>query len=157
MSRRFSSPRLLAVALMGAGLAGCTTPRLQPTPSLAIAEARANAVLKKPANCPALDAPARVGFGFAVSDLDELSGLELNSLTGALLCRAPTPVLIVGEADGHGTPGERETLARKRAEAVRGDLVRRGVAAGRLQMQVQGDAPASDATRLVVLAEGRRW
>jgi len=34
---------------------------------------------------------------------------------------------------------------------------RRGVAADRLQTQAEGDAPAGDDNRLVILAEGRRW
>jgi outer membrane protein OmpA-like peptidoglycan-associated protein len=147
----FFSASLAAAAL----LAGCTTPRVSPAESRAVAEARTHRPAA--AGCPALASPVSVGFAFGEGVLSELASPALASIASQLACHPDAAVLVVGLADGHGTAAEQHELAQTRTMAVAKDLQTRGVAAGRVQTQVEGAAPAGDAGRLVVLAEGRRW
>jgi outer membrane protein OmpA-like peptidoglycan-associated protein len=146
-----------AAALIAFGLAGCVTHHVTPTPSRAVAEALAHRNATQAAVCPALSSPQFVGFPFGESTLVELTTPVLLGIGQQLACHPQVSALIVSQADGHGTDAEQRQLAQARAEAVAQDLRRRGVPAARVQIQVQGTAPAGDERHLIVLAEGRRW
>jgi len=153
-------PGAAALALvlgLGLGLGGCVTHRSEPVASRAVLEARAHRGAPTPATCGALASPVSVGFAFGEPSLNEYAVPALESAGQQLACHPEVGVLVVGQSDGHGTVADQKTLAQARAEAVAKDLRARGVAAGRIQVQVEGAAPAGDARRLVVLAEGRRW
>jgi len=158
--QRSSTPSARAAAaasLIAFGLAGCVTHHVTPTPSRAVAEALAHRNATRTATCPALSSPQSVGFPFGDATVVEQATPVLASLGQQLACHPQVGAVIVGQADGHGSDAEQRQLAQARAEAVAQDLRRRGVAATRLQVQVQGTAPAGDAAHLIVLAEGRRW
>ena len=148
------SPSLVAVAL---ALSGCMTERSNPAESRAVVEARAHRDAGRDAACGPLASPVSIGFAFGEPALSELAKPALETASRQLACHSDAAALVVGQADGHGTAAEQHQLAQARAEAVAGDLRARGVAAARLQTQVEGSAPAGDDKRLVVLAEGRRW
>jgi outer membrane protein OmpA-like peptidoglycan-associated protein len=150
------STRLGALAL-ALGLAGCLTPTSKPAVSRAVLDARAHRNVDAVSACAALASPVSVGFAFAEQALNELATPALEGARQQLACHPDAAVLVVGQADLHGTAAEQHALAQARAEAVAQDLRARGVAAGRIQVQVEGAAPAGDARRLIVLAEGRRW
>jgi outer membrane protein OmpA-like peptidoglycan-associated protein len=147
----------LAAAALALGLAGCVTHASKPVLSRAVLDARAHRDVDRTAVCGALTSPVSVGFAFGEPALSELAIPALEGAGQQLACHPEAAVLVVGQADGHGTPAEQHQLAQARTEAVAQDLRARGVAAGRIQTQVEGDLPAGDARRLVVLAEGRRW
>jgi outer membrane protein OmpA-like peptidoglycan-associated protein len=147
----------LVPALAAAGLAACTTPRVKPTLSQAVVDARAHRNTTAQATCGPLASPVSVGFAFAEAQINELAIPALQDAGQQLACHPQVSALIVGQADNHGTPQEQAALATARAQAVAQDLQGRGVAVARLQTQAQGAAPAADEGHLVILAEGRRW
>ena len=151
--------RLLPILALAAasGLSGCVTHRASPMLSRAVIDARAHRDVDKAAVCGPLSSPASVGFAFGEGQLNELATPALNEAGQELACHPEAVALVIGQADGHGTDAEQRQLAQARAGAVAQDLRARGVAAARIQTQVQGAAPAGDPRRLVVLAEGRRW
>jgi outer membrane protein OmpA-like peptidoglycan-associated protein len=73
-----------------------------------------------------------VGFAAGSTNLTKESTPALERLLTALLADPRTEVEIVGHTDGSGDPGVNRRISRSRAEAVKGWLVRRGVAADRL-------------------------
>jgi outer membrane protein OmpA-like peptidoglycan-associated protein len=146
----------LALAAAG-GLAGCVTHTAQPMLSRAVVDARAHRDVDKVATCGPLTSPVSVGFAFGENHLNDLAAPALGQAGQDLACHPEAAALVVGQADGHGTQAEQHQLAQDRVDAVVKDLETRGVAPARLQTQVEGKAPAGDARRLVVLAEGRRW
>lgn len=155
---RLAARLALGIALGAAlGLAGCLTPRVKPAPSKAVAEARAHRATPAPVVCPEPASPLSVGFGFGDAALGELTAQAMDQAGRTLACHPQLTALIVGQADGHGTEADRKALAQGRARAVAQALESRGVAAARLSVQVEGTAPAGDAGRMVILAEGRRW
>lgn len=139
------------------GLSGCLTPRVKPTPSAAVLEARQHRDAKAPPPCPALDGPISVGFGFGEAAIGELALPAVVQAAQLMTCHPGISALIVGQADVHGTEAEQRKLSEARANAVAAALRERGVAPGRIATQIQGTTPPGDATHLVVLAEGRRW
>jgi outer membrane protein OmpA-like peptidoglycan-associated protein len=147
---------LLALAA-ASGLAGCVTHSAQPMLSRAVVDARAHRDVDKAATCGPLSSPVSVGFAFGENQLNDLAAPALNEASADLACHPEAVALVVGFADGHGAEAEQHQLAQVRLDAVVKDLQRRGVAAARIQTQVEGKAPAGDARRLVILAEGRRW
>jgi outer membrane protein OmpA-like peptidoglycan-associated protein len=148
------SALLLAAAL---GLSGCLTTEAKPKPSQAVLDARAHKDVDAVAKCGDLVSPISVGFGFGEGSLSELAAPNVDQARQALACHPDANVVIVGQADGHGTEQEQTQLAHNRAEVVAEALRSRGVSAGRLKTQTQGTAPSGDAQHLVILAEGRRW
>lgn len=155
VSTRSSVPGLAAV-LLAAGLTACTTPHAKPTLSAAVVDARAHRDIA-PETCNPLASPLSVAFPFGESQVNELTAPALESAGKLLACHPQAGAIVVGQADGHGTAQDQHALANARVQAVVQELQRRGVAAGRLQTQVEGAAPTGDDNRLVVLAEGRRW
>lgn len=149
----------LVIVVSGAlAASACFSTRVQPQPSKAVIEARARGHAGQAASaCPDLASPVSVGFAFGEGALSDLDAPALGDLAAALACHPGMGALIVGQADGHGTPADQAKLAAARAQAVADDLKKRGVAPDRLATQAQGTAPAGDARRQVVLAEGRRW
>jgi len=157
-SRRFGALLTPALALiLGAGLAGCVTHRVQPTLSKAVVEARKHKDVEATTACPDLAAPISVGFAFGESGLSELATPALEQVTKELACHPGEPALIAGQADNHGTDAEQRQLAQARVTAVMDYLRAHNVAPARLQTQVMGTPPGLDPQRIVVLAEGRRW
>jgi outer membrane protein OmpA-like peptidoglycan-associated protein len=73
-----------------------------------------------------------VGFAAGSTNLTKESTPALERLLVALLADPRAQVEIVGHTDGSGDPGVNRRISRSRAEAVKGWLVRRGVAADRL-------------------------
>jgi outer membrane protein OmpA-like peptidoglycan-associated protein len=146
-----------AAALLALGLAACTTPTVKPTLSEAVADARAHRNATADAGCAPIAAPVSVGFGFGESQVSELAAPALDSAGQLLTCHPQARAVVVGQADGHGTAQEQRALAAARVQAVTQELQRRGVAADRVQTQSEGAAPTGDDSRLVILAEGRRW
>jgi outer membrane protein OmpA-like peptidoglycan-associated protein len=152
------SSSLAAVALgLALGLCGCVTQASKPVLSRAVVDARAHRDVDRAATCGPLSSPVSIGFAFGEPALSELAIPALEGAGQQLACHPEAAVLVVGQADGHGTAAEQHQLAQVRAGAVAQDLRGRGVAAGRIQTQVEGDPPTGDARRLVVMAEGRRW
>ena len=147
----------LVAVLLAAGLCACTTPHVKPTLSAAVVDARAHRNAAAGVTCNPLTSPLSIGFGFGESTLTELAAPALDDAGRLLTCHPQAGALVVGQADGHGTTQDQHALAAARIQAVVQELQRRGVAAGRLQTQAEGAAPAGDDTRLVILAEGRRW
>jgi outer membrane protein OmpA-like peptidoglycan-associated protein len=156
-SRQLPFRILPVLALVAAGLGGCITHTAKPMLSRAVVDARAHRDVNKAATCGPLSSPVSVGFAFGEGQLNDLAAPALNEAGQGLACHPGAVVLVVGQADGHGTDAEQRQLAQARVSAVVKDLQARGVPAGRIQTQIQGTAPAGDARRLVVLAEGRRW
>jgi outer membrane protein OmpA-like peptidoglycan-associated protein len=156
-----SPTRLLTLglipALAAAGLAACTTPRVKPTLSQAVVDARAHRNTTAQAVCNPLASPLSVGFAFGESQINELAIPALQDAGQQLTCHPQANALIVGQSDSHGTPQQQAALATARAQAVAQELQGRGVVAARLQTQAEGAAPAGDDGHLVILAEGRRW
>lgn len=144
-------------AVLSAGVAGCTTPHVKPTPSQAVADAHAHRNAAAEATCAPLASPLSVGFGFGESQVSEVAAPALDDAGRLLSCHPQASAIVVGQADGHGTPQDQKTLAAARVQAVVQELQRRGVPANRVQTQAEGTAPTGDDTRLVILAEGRRW
>jgi outer membrane protein OmpA-like peptidoglycan-associated protein len=158
MSMRSLAPALAPALIAAAGLAACAaTPTEHPTLSQAVAEARGHRNATAQAVCGPLASPVSVAFAFGQSKLTELTAPALETAGQQLACHPEASVLVVGQADVHGTAEEQAALARARAQVVADDLKRRGAAPARLQTQTQGKAPAGDDSHLVVLAEGRRW
>jgi outer membrane protein OmpA-like peptidoglycan-associated protein len=149
--------RLSTALIAAAALAACTTPRSQPAPSKAVADARAHRDVAPDAGCPTLVSPASVGFAFNESTIADIATPALESVTRMLACHPQATALIVGDADNHGTDAEQHKLAQARVQAVSGYLTAHGVAAARLGQQVGGKAPAGGGNQLIVMAEGRRW
>jgi len=158
MSPMRSLTSALAPALIAAaGLAACATPTEHPTLSQAVVEARGHRNATAQATCGPLASPVSVAFPFGQAKLNELTAPALDSAAQMLACHAQAAAVVVGQADVHGTAQEQAALATARAQVVADDLKRRGVAPARLQTQIQGAAPTGDDSRLVILAEGRRW
>lgn len=158
MTNALRAHRLATLLALGAAVAlsGCLTQRVKPTPSKAVADARAHRTAAPAPACPVLGDTASVGFGFGAATIGEVAQPELERVAQLLACHPQVSAVIVGQADGHGTDAEQKTLAQARAEAVAAGLRIRGVAAARLRL-VQGAAPPAAEGRLVVMAEGRRW
>lgn len=144
----FAVPLALAAA-------GCTT-KVKPVLSKAVAEARQHRDVAVAA-CPPVASPVSVGFGFGDASLNELAVPALEQAGQILACHPNVAAVVVGQADGHGTDQEQQALAAARAQIVIRELANRGAPRARITAQVQGTAPAGDASHLVVLAEGRRW
>jgi outer membrane protein OmpA-like peptidoglycan-associated protein len=147
----------ISLAALALALAGCVTHASRPDVSRAVLDARAHRNVEKVTACGALASPVAVGFAFAEPALSELATPALEAAGQQLACHPDAAVLVIGQADLHGTAAEQHALAQARAEAVAKDLRARGVAAARIQVQAEGNPPADDPRRLVVLAEGRRW
>jgi outer membrane protein OmpA-like peptidoglycan-associated protein len=155
-----SSSNLLrrAAVLAAAGLlSACVTHRVNPVQSRAVLDARAHKDVQTSAGCPDLASPLSVAFGFGEGSVSELNTPALEQAAQELACHPAAKALVVGSADNHGTDAEQRQLAQTRIKAVSDYLRAHGIAADRLQIQVQGKAPGGDAQRLVILAEGRRW
>lgn len=141
-------------------LAGCTTPRVEPQKSQAVAEARARQSAPEASACPQTPlnavAPVTVGFAFNDTELTEAMSQPLIDSARWIACHSATRVVIKPDADTHGTAAEQDTLARRRAERVRDYLTSHGVAADRIEILPRGQAaPTGDI--FLVSAEGRRW
>jgi peptidoglycan-associated lipoprotein len=156
------TPLVLIPALAAAtALAGCTTPRVHPTPSRAVMEARAHKDVEvAQANaCPDASVRPRVGFGFDDASLKDVAMEPLETAAAALACHPDLKAVVVGGADQHGTEADRRKLAQARAQAVIDFLHAKGIASERMTSQVALDdkPPAGDAGHMIVMAEGRRW
>jgi len=149
---RFSA--VLAAALTASA---CMTAHTQPTPSKAVAEARAHKDVTPEALCPALAPTASVGFPFEDAAIPDTAIPVLESLTRTLTCHPQVRAIVVGEADAHGTDEAQRKLSQDRIQAVIGYLSAHGVAAARFSQQVQGKAPTPGDQQMVIMAEGRRW
>jgi outer membrane protein OmpA-like peptidoglycan-associated protein len=152
-----AAPLLLAATL---ALSACVTHRVEPTLSRAVIDARARKDVPTAASvCGPLSSPASVGFGFGEAALSDLATPAVEQAAQQLACHPQIGAIVAGRGDGHGTAQEQLKLAGDRANAVAAALKARGVAAGRISLDISADAkpPAGDAAHLVVMAEGRRW
>lgn len=71
--------------------------------------------------------------------LSEKSNLELNKLLGLLKGNTSMNIEIVGHTDNTGNPAYNKTLSKQRAEAVKAWLIKRNIAASRLQTKGFGE------------------
>jgi outer membrane protein OmpA-like peptidoglycan-associated protein len=150
---------LLTLAAAGA-LGACTTPRVTPKLSQAVADARAHRDAPAVVACPQRPlseiSPVTIGFGFNAVDLTPAMAVVLDEPGRWLACRPGSLAVIQPDADGHGTVAEQDALAANRGATVRNDLIRRGVSPGAIRIMARNAAlPAGD--NLVIRAEGRRW
>jgi outer membrane protein OmpA-like peptidoglycan-associated protein len=150
---------LLAAAPLACicALAACTTPHSQPTPSKAVAEARAHKDVTPEATCPALEPTASIGFPFENATIPDTAMPALEQATRMLACHPQVRAVVVGEADSHGTDAEQKKLSQSRIDAVISYLTTHGIAATRLTQQLEGKAPTPGDQQVVIMAEGRRW
>jgi outer membrane protein OmpA-like peptidoglycan-associated protein len=152
----------LACALICAPvLAGCTTPRVQPEPSAAVLQARANAAAHKAAACTpgGLDAisPVDVGFGFDDAELSDPGQRRLAAAVAWLGCNPGVEVVILPDADNHGDAAHLADLAQKRALAVQARLRSLGATATVIRLLPRGAADPVTGPHLVINAQGRGW
>jgi outer membrane protein OmpA-like peptidoglycan-associated protein len=152
------TPLRLTAALAAALTASaCMTPRSHPTPSKAVAEARAHKDVTPEATCPDLTPTASVGFPFEDAAIPDTALPVLETLTRTLACHPQVRAVVVGEADAHGTEEAKKKLSQARIQAVIGYLTAHGIAAARFTQQVEGKAPTPGDQQMVIMAEGRRW
>ncbi|MFI4964541.1 MAG: OmpA family protein [Caulobacterales bacterium] len=160
MSIRSLFPALAAIGLCAATLSACLTPRVQPTPSKAVAEARAGAGARAAA-CPATDlasvSPVDVGFAFDDATVTEVGVRNLTAAAQWLACHAGVEVVITPDADNHGDAAHLNDLAQRRAQAVQAELRTLGATAAVIRLLPRGAADPVTAPHLVVNAQGRGW
>jgi outer membrane protein OmpA-like peptidoglycan-associated protein len=149
---RFSA--VLAAALTASA---CMTPHSTPTPSKAVAEARAHKDVTPEATCPPLEPSVSVGFPFEDPAIPDTAMPVLQTLAKTLACHTQVRAVVVGAADAHGTPEAQKKLAQARIQAVIGYLSAHGIAAARFTQQVEGKPPTPGDQQIVIMAEGRRW
>lgn len=151
---------LLSLTIAASGLAGCTTPSVEPTLSQAVVDARARRNAPAAPACPTdpvtAVSPVTVGFAFNDSELTQAMGRSLLPPARWLACHPNVPAVIRPDADGHGSPADQDTLAQKRAEAVRAYFVGQGVPAERIRILPRAGAEPTGEV-VLVRAEGRRW
>lgn len=144
--------------LVLAGLGGCVT-RVNPQPSAAIVEMRAQAASARTAKpvaqgCPAADAPVTdkvlIVFPFLEPTPDNATKSQLADLAILLHCPG-SHIALTGEADNHGTAAAQKALIAGRVAAVRDVLSAAGVT-GAQYVSTPGAAGT-----LTVLARGRDW
>lgn len=152
-----AKPAAPIVVLAALALAACTTPRSHPTPSKAVAEARAHKDVTAEAACPALAPTVSIGFPFEDASLPDTATPAIEGLTRMLACHPQVRAVVVGEADAHGTEEAQKKLSQARIQTVIGYLTAHGIAAGRFTQQVQGKPRTPGDQQMVVMAEGRRW
>lgn len=158
----FDASRLrLALALIGAAaISACTTPMAKPVLSQAVSDARAHRNVPVEGVCPETPltsvSPLFVGFPFGESKMDATLSQPVSEPARWIACHTTTPIAIKPDADSHGTDAEQDTLALRRAEAVRNYLVEHGVEAQRIRILRRNEA-APGGQVFVINAEGRRW
>lgn len=153
-------PRL-ALALIGAAaISACTTPVAKPVLSQAVADARAHKDVPPEGACPETPlnsvSPLFVGFPFGEYKMDATLSQPVTEPARWIACHTATPIVIKPDADTHGTDAEQDTLAQRRAEAVRNYLIAHGVAAQRIRILRRNEA-APTGQVFLINAEGRRW
>jgi len=151
----------LALALIGAvALAACTTPVAKPQLSQAVIDARAHRDVPPEGVCPETPlkdvSPLFVGFPFGEYKMDGALSVTVSEPARWIACHTATPIVIKPDADTHGTDAEQDTLAQRRAEAVRNYLIAHGVAAERIRILRRNEAAPTGQVFLIT-AEGRRW
>lgn len=150
----------LAAALLIASLAGCTTPRVKPTPSQAVLQARA-AHGAKPAACASggleTISPLEAEFPFDDATISEVGQKRLAAAAQWLGCNPGVEVVIKPDADNHGAPAHLNDLAQRRAQAVADDLRSLGAKAAVIHLLPRGGADPVTAPHLVINATGRGW
>ena len=158
ISRLF--PSAVATALVGATLSGCMTPHVQPAPSQAILQARAQHTVK-PAACAqgGLEAisPLEASFPFDDATLSELGQQRLAAAVRWLGCNPGVEVVIRPDADNHGEPAHLNDLAQRRAKAVADQLRTLGASEAVLRLLPRGGGDPVTAPHLLINATGRGW
>ena len=79
-----------------------------------------------------------VRFASGSAEIDPESAIVLDVAAGEILARTAVRIRIEGFTDASGSAEENAALSRRRAEAVRRFLVRKGVAAERLETSARG-------------------
>jgi outer membrane protein OmpA-like peptidoglycan-associated protein len=79
-----------------------------------------------------------ITFAAGSSEIDAGSAVALDVAAGEILERTGIRIRIEGHSDAGGSPEANEALSLRRAEAVRGYLVRKGVAPQRLETLARG-------------------
>ncbi len=159
MFRRAFAPAL-AVLLLSASLAGCTTQRLAPPPSQAVLQARQARTAKAPACTPgglATISPVELGFGFDQATISELGQQRLAAAARWLACNPGVEVVILPDADHHGDETHLTELASNRAKAAQDQLRALGATAPTIRILSRGAADPVTAPHLVINATGRGW
>jgi outer membrane protein OmpA-like peptidoglycan-associated protein len=80
-----------------------------------------------------------VYFAAKRSDLTPAGRRELDGLAPQLAASGRARIVVEGHADGRGDARSNETLAERRAVAIRQHLVARGIDAGRIEVVAYGD------------------
>lgn len=150
---------LAAGLACAAALSGCLTPRVKPTPSAAVIQARAAEGSK--ANACALGdlasvSPINVAFGFGETKLDNLALRRVAKAADWLKCNAGVEVVILPAADAHGTAAQQQDLASVRAKAVVDQLRALG-AQPVIRILAAGKPDPVTTPHLVIEAQGRGW
>jgi outer membrane protein OmpA-like peptidoglycan-associated protein len=79
------------------------------------------------------------GFAFGRAKLPPKAKPAIDALANTLKENPGRPVVIAGHTDSVGSPEYNHALAMKRAEAVRAELVRRGVESSRITLRSEGE------------------
>ncbi|WP_372785780.1 OmpA family protein [Phenylobacterium sp.] len=155
-----SAPALAAGLICVLALAGCTTPRMKPSPSPAVLETRAR-IGAKPAVCSggplASVSPIDVGFGFDETEIGDAARQNLVKAAAWLTCNPGVEVVILPKGDNHGTPAHRQELAEGRAKAVVDQLRALGATQAVIRSLAAGAVDPVTAPHLVISARGRGW
>ncbi len=86
--------------------------------------------------------PDRVHFAFNSSKLSRSTRAVLTRVAQALAANPSVRLTLVGQADAKGTPAANQLIAKKRAEAVKAQLLLMGVEASRIQLTARGAVAA---------------
>ncbi len=140
-------------------LSGCLTPRLKPTPSRAVVEAR-SAAGRKPAAC-GIDklediSPTVATFGFDLAVISQTGRQRLVRAAAWLKCNPGVEAVILPGAQNRGKPEHEKDLAAQRGQAVQAEL--RALGAGNvLRLMAPGATDPVQAPHLVIQAADRGW
>jgi hypothetical protein len=84
-------------------------------------------------------------FDTASTDLRPASNTQLNQVAGTLAANRDAHVNVTGYTDNVGNADSNTSLSQQRADAVKADLVRRGIAEDRITAKGMGEeSPAAD-------------
>ena len=119
-----------------------------------ISTGTANRMAQDFVRTPAVSVPRSIDLHFATgsSQLTKASAERLNEFTTALASNRDANISVSGYTDNVGNPDSNMRLSQQRANAVKADLMNRGIATGRLSTQAYGEEnPIADNAT----AEGR--
>src|SRR5579862_327092 len=157
---RAAATTLLASLVCATALGGCMTPRVKPRPSPAVLESRAREGAKANA-CAVGDlasiSPLEVGFGFAETGLGDAARQQVAKAADWLKCNPGVEVVILPQADSHGTPAQQQALASARAKSVVDGLRAAGATNAVIRTAAMGAPDPATAPHLTINARSRGW